>query len=319
MKRKHSLKGLLFMFFAMLLVFPVNVKAATTNKCYVLKRNQNYYYDLDKNGKKEKILWNVTGSNENYKFVLKINGKTAQVKSSRFNFFWVVITDANPKDSQMELIIMEAPFTGYNDESRDNFSQWESLDMKSARYYKYIGGKTVFQQELSSVFRANIKAADIHAVHSYNNKTAFRVKGDGKIEAILCLDPTRTFMQNFSFCQNVVTSIKLVNGKFVPVKKAEYSSQWQDTQFYQQFDDFSDMITASKDFKVFTTPGGKKVSFTVKKGDTLPYVIGVYRKTNWKLYMKVRTQNGKIGYVDPLGETRNEKWWGGIRFFWHYM
>ena len=88
---------------------------------------------------------------------------------------------------------------------------------------------------------------------------------------------------------------------------------------YQQFDDFSDMITASKDFKVFTTPGGKKVSFTVKKGDTLPYVIGVYRKTNWKLYMKVRTQNGKIGYVDPLGETRNEKWWGGIRFFWHYM
>lgn len=50
---------------------------------------------------------------------------------------------------------------------------------------------------------------------------------------------------------------------------------------------------------VYTTPGGKKKAFTEKK-DSWLYVYSVYRKSDKKLYLKVKNEAGQEGYIDPL-------------------
>lgn len=295
MKQKRFVIILISTLFTLLLAWPISASAAS-NKCYVLSPSKNYSYNLDGKGKKETISYTITTQKQNYEdyntVTVKVNNGVIYKKTAKYDDFAVIVTDVNTQDKQMELLIVQTDMSRiwWNGKMSGGF--W-GQGIKSIRYYTYSSGKVKFRQDLATVFKSKFAKKDVYTLHFYDEKTAFKVTGKGTIEMILCLqvgsEKNSYGGSQFDY-QHIVRTLKLKNGKFTAVTKKEYTLQKYMPELY-----------LSQNTKVLAKAGGKKVAYTIKKGGYMK-VIGIYRTSKGKLYLKVSNKNKKTGYIDSNGK-----------------
>ena len=283
-------KGISFMMVMVLMLLvipPVPIQAATSPVKAVLKPAKTYQYDLDKDGKKEKIKYTVTekavtgGGYYNYKYTAQvtINGKSIYKKSitHHTNPFEVIITDVDSKDKQMEILILE----GHVNEPEGNPDMWTS-DMKNIYYYQYSKGKAIRKQNLATLFKKQFKK--VYSIHGIKNKVYFDGNGKGELSAKLCINGK----PNFDFL-HVKVKLNLVKGKFVVSKTNTYNLLDKDKYYY---------FRPTKNITVYKKPGRKDKAYTIKKGQRI-YPSELYVMKSGKIYLHIKDKAGRKGYIDP--------------------
>ena len=277
-------KGISFIMVMMMLLAipPVPVQAAANPVKVVLKNAKTYKYDLDKDGKKEKIKYTVSkkevaGTYESrYTAQVTVNGKSIYKKSlmgyaTRFKVF---ITDVDSKDKQMEILIVEGDM--------DASYMWTS-DMENIYYYQYSKGKAVRKQNLVTLFKKQFKKID--SIHGIKKKVYFDGNGKGELSVKLCLNAK----PNFDFL-HVKAKLNLVKGKFVVTQANTFS--------LLDKRDGSDRFRPKKNITVYKKPGKTDKAYTVKKGQKI-YLLKLYRMKSGKIYLHIKDAAGRKGYIDP--------------------
>lgn len=285
MRRILNLFGIALV--AVLVLFPVKSNAAGKNICQALEESKTYHYNLDQKGEKESIKVSVTRKEQKNGYVItydikttvtvndkNIYSKTLKGQNSDNSRVKVMVTDANKKDKQMELFIMEGDV--YDGTDGDS---WVS-NMEHIYYYRYANGKAKRQQDIAPLFRKNF--ANVYSLHGMDDKSYLTTNGKNAIYARLCVK-----VQNFDYV-HIKMKLNLKNGKFVRVS----------TKSYNLMDTEDSLFRPKKNITVYTKPGGKKKAFTVKKKEFI-YPCGLYTANGKKIYLKVKNNDGKAGYVDP--------------------
>lgn len=254
----------------------------TPGYCRILKEGKTGRYDLDGKGKKETIKVSVkkrgykneSGYVYNYDFTttVTVNGKKVYKKTFKMcheNPVKIMVIDADKKDRQMELMIIE----GVGDMA------WVS-DMSHIYYYQYKNGKTIKKQDITALFKKGFSKKNVYRLHAMQDSCYLTMDGKGKVYATICLN-----VENFGYV-HVKTTVVLKNGKFAFVPSKEY--EVLDAEFFR----------SKKNITVYAKPNGKKKVYTIKKGQVI-YFCKLYCSKNGKIYLKVKNQNGKTGYIDP--------------------
>lgn len=280
MKRKN-LKIIFGLMIMAIIFFVLPTQAKAAGKCNTLSKGKTYNYNLDGKGASEKIKYGVSPGSKlsdgrrNYTVKVFVNSKTVYnktFKSYDSNPVRIIVSDVNTSDKKMELLILEG---------ESLFDSWTS-QINHIRYYTYASGKTTYVQDLVSLFKSGYssKVDGIHGLSDSSGKY-FSVNGKGGLTAKVCL---KFAEDDYKHLQRTVT---LKNGKFTIKTIADSNFSDLDCNNYKM----------KKDLKAYTTAGGKKAAFTMKKGKKV-LVTGVYRTSKGALYFKVK-YNGKYGYVSP--------------------
>lgn len=286
MRRLLSLFGLALI--AVFVFFPVKSNASGKNLCRTLEAEKLYKYNLDQKGKKESIKVSVSKDERkngytityDIKTMVTVNGRKIYSKSLKGqdtdnNQVKVMVIDTDNKDKQMELLIIEGDIS----EGTEDGGFW-TANMEHIYYYRYVGGKAKRVQDLAPLFRKSF--AGIYSLHGMEDGSYLTTNGKNEIYARLCIK-----IENFDYV-HIKMKLNLKKGKFVKTS----------AKFYNLIDIEESYFRPKKNITVYTKPGGTKKAFVVKKKESI-YLCGLYTANGKKMYLKVRNNAGKTGYIDP--------------------
>ncbi len=292
MRKLLKLLGMAFM--AIMVLFPAKNSAAEKNVCQTLKASKTYHYNLDQKGKKESIRVDV--SRKKYekkesdyhelvydvKAAVTINGKQIYSKAVKEQDYIserdylscipikVMVTDIDKRDKQMELFILEGDCV-----------EFESDRIEHIYYYQYANGRAKRKQDLVLLFSKSLPYVEY--ISGVKNSSTLTINEKNEVFAELGL-----YMPNF-FNMHIYSkvSLKLKNGKFI-----------QNNQKSYRISKIEEPLRAKKNIIAYTSPGGKVKAFTVKKRGKIN-LCNFYLANKKKIYIKVKNQGGKTGYIDP--------------------
>lgn len=271
MKRVISVVLSIAIIIGLFLTVP-NINAESKNfGSVLLESGKTYYYNLDKKGEKEKILFTrIANGEDKYKCVLKINGKvafSANVNLFMHNDVRVVVADTDEKDKQMEVFIVRGDC--------DDLA-WIT-NFRHIYYYKYANKKLSRVQDLKE--QINKRFANT-VVHAKSDKTYFNVDGKGKLTARLCMH-----MNNTVAFYHFNDTFKLKNGKF----------SLSSTDTFKLLDEGGYYISSAKNV-TYTKINGNKKSFTLKKGSKFYKTKLIVRNGN--VFLLLKNTANKTGYIN---------------------
>lgn len=269
--------------------FPQKASAAVTSKTYYLEKEKTQKIQLDGKGEKEKVKYTLKSTRNNEGewpekydnvFSLYINNKRVYTKETvseqKQGAATVYITDVDKSDKILDI------FIGLHSERYA--SEYNSLD-----YCQYKNGKFKKVQDLKKYLDSGI-LDDIKkngmAEHHYHSTNSFITYGDKKVKMEIC--SKSGILGDF----HGTYTLKLKNGKFVKattypegdIKECNYIGQ------------------AVRSAVFYTTPGGSKKAFSIKKGDRV--FLKEYKYTKKALYISVE-KNGKIGWIKDIPDSKN--------------
>lgn len=164
-KNKEKIKNIILaLFFFVLAILPVQVLASLQNIEDVLKPGTMYTYNLDKQGKYEKITVDYSKKKNYGETRVTVNGQEIYRKvEKKGEQTRVMVTDADKNDKQMELLILDGE------------------DMEHIYYYRYENGITRRVQDLTPLYRGgDRKGASIHGM---SNHIPLQTNGKGVLYA----------------------------------------------------------------------------------------------------------------------------------------
>ena len=269
--------------------------AAGKKICQILKTSQTYHYNLDKEGKKESISVDIISRKKyekkesdchytvyDVKVAVTINGKQIYTKVAKEQLYIsekeylsyvpikVIITDIDKGDKQMELLIFEGDCVEFGTDTIEHIY-----------YYQYANERAKRKQDLVTLFRKSLPY--VSNVSGVKNSSILTINEKNEVFAQVRLN-----VPNFSdvFIQANV-SLLLENGKFI-----------QKTRKLYKIAEIEEPISAKKNMIVYTSLGRKEKAFTVKKRGKIN-LCNIYLKNRKKIYVKIKNQSRKSGYIDP--------------------
>lgn len=258
---KKKLLILCSVMFCLILFGKTDVSAKSAKPKW-LQIGKTYTYDLDKDGAKEKLLCNFTGSGYNKQ--LTINGK--KVFSTKSQYAEIAVADMDQSDKQMEIFIASGKGL------EDIFS---SVNLK---YYTFKNGKFAKVQDIKSVIKQ--KYSSVKYISVAGEETAYFPVKNGKLSVGVNLN-----LKNGLGIKSIYDTVVFKKGKFVTSTNKSFSIEEYGTKY-----------KCKGTNKVYKSPGSKKVAFKLKNKEKYS-VIGFYWKNKNTYYIKVKNSKGKKGYV----------------------
>lgn len=266
--------------------FPQKVSAAVSQS-YYLEKGKAQNIQLDGKGAKEKIKYTLKSSRNNEGewpekydnvFSLYINNKCVYTKKTvteqRQGTASIYIADVDNSDNILDI------FIGLYSEQYS--SEYDVLD-----YYQYKNGKFKKIQDLKKYLDSGILDCvkkNGMAENHYHSSNSFQTSGDKNLKIEICSNSNAIGSFHGKY------TLKLKNGKFV--KATTYPSG--------EIREHASMGIATKSATFYTTAGGKKKAFSVKKGDRVH--LSEYKYIKNTLYIKAE-KNGKVGWVKDVPDS----------------
>ncbi len=268
-------------------------------KATLLCFNKEYQYDLDKDGKKEKIIIKTTQSKgtryneylEEYEEVINIKEtlyiNDNEIKSITFvdeygdgiqkayKAFRVYIADMDISDKQMEMFVI---FGGGISQDYTDGENWiENID-----YYTYKNNKVKKVQNLISLFKNKYS---FYTIHSLDNKKIINIdNGDISVKICKKLGGGLDFV-HFKDC------VSFVNGEFKVSTTKNYNL------LEEVEDNIRNRYRCKGTCKIYSDINEKKVVYTLKDKNKF-YRMGLYIKNKKDIYLKIKNTKNKVGYVN---------------------
>lgn len=247
------------MFLLLITMIPMNIKAATKE----MEKNKTYYVDLNKDGKKEKLKYNVEKINNQYeKISFYVNGIKQYSSLYAAEYNWpgeVYYTDFNKKDKYMDIY-----FTINTDSDGLIYSKilrFQNKTLKTVAVNKY---------------NSNVFLGRVYLSPEQKGNNTVTLKADSP------------FYQQSLGCYYVDMKYQIKNKKLVRKKQTTYevSKSWKKSPY-----------VLTKTLRFTTNRTGKKKAFTARKGTRL-YLNKVYTTgPNSQIYIQMRTSKGKTGWI----------------------
>jgi hypothetical protein len=232
------------------------------NGIKTLDKDTIYEYDLNCDGKTEKIQYKLSGNEDEYKTALSlyINDKLCLSKEDDGFSFRVKILDLDKSDKYMDLFIN---------------TSIESDCIKNAFFVRYDGEK------LSDYVNFNIDnlTKDFNT-HRYSIE---KVNGDGKFTIVIDT-PVYSDAIGCYYC-------------YVPFQLKDSAVSVIPTNIYTLTKDSSEYkYKSAKNFSVYAKAGSKKVVYKVKKGDKVTF-DKMYITKSGITYFRIKNSKGKTGWI----------------------
>jgi hypothetical protein len=228
----------------------------------ILNKDTVYEYDLNGDGVTEKLQYELSGNEDDYKTIIKlyINDKLCLTKEDSGFSFGVRLLDLDQSDHTLDLFI---------------FTSIESDCVKNAFFARYDGEKLYHYKDFEIDKLAK-------GFNTYRYSIA-RLDGDGKFTIII---DTPIYSPAIG-CYYCYMPLQLKDNAIsvLPVKSytlTEGSSTYQ--------------YKAAKNFSVYESVGSKKAVFKVKKGAIVTF-HKMYVSKSGKVYFKLRNSKGKTGWI----------------------
>lgn len=281
MKKIKFLIFISFTVFMSITAFSYNLKvvdAKEVNKKAVrLESGKTYSYDLDMDGKKEKIKYIVNENEKSlyendfekrYQYILYINDKEQYSDTSHSERAIFELCDVNTKDKSKELFFI-APYTS-------------GVDHGFAYYFRYKNFELRKIQDLAKIFKGNSykEQISIHAVTHYNKSTIY-TDSKGGITVSLC-----SYTKSVKYL-HMQAKLQFKNGKFIDKSNGNfflhYYADKDDKEIiriaeeYNKIDSDMSYTNVLKSFVVYKKPNSKTVAFKTKKNYMI-YVTAIQFK-----------------------------------------
>lgn len=247
-------------------VFSGNVSAAVKSTVKELKPNKVYSYDVNQDGKKDKVKY--TFHEKDSAIRIYINDKLAKKvqldKETGFYDGRMQIADIDKSDKTMDFWVYGFAF---------------SDDICFSALYELKGDK------LTKIFENKYK--EMNENFSLSQGTLYSTDGKGNFDVSM----DRAF-----FCDNMIGNhwdripYQLKNGK-VTRKDVRY---YQFASTYTM--DGKGKYEAAKKITFAKKPGGKETAFSLKKGQQVT-VLQLYAKKNGELFVQYKNAEGKKGWL----------------------
>lgn len=281
--------------FAVMVFCPMKSNAAEKKICQTLKTSKTYHYNLDQKGKKESIRVDVISRKKyekkesdyqhtvyDVKAAVTINGKQIYSKVAKEQYYMsekdylsyipikVMVTDIDKRDKQMELLIFVGDCVEFGTDTIEHIY-----------YYQYTNGRAKKKQDLVSLFSKSLPY--VKYVTGVKNSSILTINEKNEIFACVGLN-----VPNF-LDGHIQTNVSLLlkNGKFMHKIQKSY-----------KIAEIEEPIRTKKRMIVYASPGGRKKAFTLKKQVKIN-LCNIYLKNKKKMYLKIKNQGGKSGYIDP--------------------
>lgn len=187
-KTKNIITAILFLLLAIL---PIQVLASMQNIEDTLKPGRTYTYNLDKQGKYEKITVDYSQKKDYGETKVTVNGQEIYRKvEKKGEQTQVMVTDADRKDKQMELLILDGE------------------DMAHIYYYRYENGTTRRVQDLTPLYQGVSSRAD--RIHGMSSNLPLQTNGKGALYARVGGNVSKESAENLG----VKVGLLLSNGRF---------------------------------------------------------------------------------------------------------
>ena len=256
------------------ILFAIPASAHAANGITTLKAGKTYKYALT-GATKHSIKYTVSSDayGENYKVNIYINGKLKKTVSADYGIgSSVKLLQINNKT---KLIYVEIY-------AENDYTQAQKV-------YRYSGGKLVLSGDL---VKLSSKLGSFIPASSGSNK--LNVNLWSQTVSIGCYSSNTHLKYSKGALKRSTSTVKVKFYEDKKIKSGEPSG-WK-----------NNWGTACRSFTAYTTAGGSKVSFKVKKKDRLQVLYAKLYKG--KLYYQVKNANGKKGWIKNYDSWKwNEK------------
>lgn len=316
--KKRITAGVLAVMMALITVFSMNAEyvSAATVKQIRLIRGKEKKVQLDNKGEKEKILYTFTREKISYDeekestkykiiFRLTIDGNTIieEASTATISDFreemgdWkdmckeseVVITDIDRSDKRMDILVNTNVKGTYRIQYADGkvivkenlVKMAKALNLPEVIWGRW-GCYCTFSGTKPEIRQPYYKNGEWHYDGSKKNPPTiyqFTTTGDGTAKWAVCLD-----VEEVGYIHATIP-LKLKNNKLKLATKS-LSGDILETGYSGAVD---------KKMTVYTKAGGKKVAYTVGKGNVLDFIS--YKIIDNKVYIQVKNEKGKTGWI----------------------
>lgn len=228
-----------------------------------LHAGNTYRYDLNGDGKKEKIVYQSIENEKDFTSTCKIyvNDKLCYHKTAKESFcFDMYLCDLDVSDSFLDIYIDARTYS-----DGVTYSKFARYDGSKITEYCQLSPESV--SKYFKIFRYGL--GDI--------------RGDGTFQVVV---DSPIYSETIG-CYNCFLEFKMVEDKLTPITTNFYYLN-QDSKKYP--------YKAAKSFISYTKVGSKTTAFIVKKGDTITF-DKLYVSKSGKLYVRIRNQKGKNGWM----------------------
>ncbi len=253
-----------------LLCLPAKASAAETKieGIIYLEADKTYYYDLNGDGKEDKIYYKSTyqGKTDTSTLELFINDQLCLTRKDNFdNGHILQICDLDSKDNYLDFYL-------YVIEPSDG-----------------VGNPTFFQYDGKSILnQINFKPNELSKHLSFYRFSIDTVKGD-KTFTILADTPIYSASIGCYLCY---ITYKLENNKITMVASKTYSFSEYSTEYKYK---------SKKSFSAYKTAGSKVIQFKVKKGDVVTF-DKLHVTNSGTAYVRIVNKKGKKAWINANQE-----------------
>jgi hypothetical protein len=238
-----------------------------------LKAGTVYHYDLDGDGKTEKIQYKVTENDDAFigSIKLYVNDKLLLSKKEHGFYYKMQICDLDTNDSYLDLYITMIE---------------ESDCIKSSFFTRYHNGK-LFN---TANFKPSSKIKDFSAVRYDISK----LTGNGKFYAMI---DTPSFSDAIG-CYCCYMPFQLKGHVITPVPQKTYQLVEGRSKYQYK---------VKKSFQAYEKADSKKAVYSVKKGDKVTFDL-MYVTKSGNLYFRMINSKGKSGWINS--KQKDFPMWG---------
>lgn len=242
-----------------------------------LKKDTAYKYDLNGDGKTEKIKYKVNINEEKFSASIKlyVNDKLIMSRKTQGFYYSLNLCDIDKRDGYIDIYC---------------FATMESGCINDAFFVRYDGEKLINMVK----FPPKSESKDFNTIRFSIEKTA------GDCTFIACVD-TPVFSNTIG-CYYCYVPYQLKNNKIARLSEKTYLLT-DDSKKYQ--------YKVKKGFSVYDKAGSKTIAFKVKKGEKVTFDQIYLTKSN-KAYFRIVNHKGKKGWIksDQEGLFYNLPMWG---------
>lgn len=227
-----------------------------------LKKDTVYQYDLNGDGKAEKIQYKVIVDDENFTAALKlyINDKLYLSRKNNGFTYTIKLCDIDKNDNYMDLYC---------------YATMESDCIDDAFFIQYDGEKLINMVK----FPPKAEAKDFNT----NRFSIEKIEDDGKLT--ICVD-TPVFSDAIG-CYYCYVPYQLKNNIITRLSAKAYSLNKYSKKYQYK---------VKKSFSVYDKVGSKTVVFKVNKGEIVTFDQLYLTKAN-KAYFRIVNHSGKTGWI----------------------
>lgn len=232
------------------------------NGIKALDKDTVYEYDLNGDGKTEKIQYKLSGNEDEYKtaLALYINDKLCLSKEDDGFSFRVKILDLDKSDKYMDLFIN---------------TSMESDCIKNALFVRYDGEKLFDYVD----FDIDNLTKDFNT-YRYSIEKLY---GDGKFTIVI----DTPVYSNAIGCYYCYVSFQLKDSAISVIPTKMYTLTKDSSEYKYK---------SARSFPVYSKAGSKKVVYKVKKGDKVTF-DKMYVAKSGKTYFRIKNRKGKSGWI----------------------